>query len=551
VVRYRGIRIGGLSGIYKSHDYYQSRNELPPYDAHQLRSIYHYRNVDVYRLSCLSSPGNSLLHDNTVSGSDHTNSSPSHIPHGVAPQRLDIMVSHDWPQGIEQYGDTGDLIRRKPFFQQEIHDNALGSPPAAQLLHTVQPSYWFAAHLHVKFQAQVVHPSRPPVRNDGSNTSSTSALPFTSNNVATTQFRPPTLVPTQVVQASTRQSVDPLSQATSAESTVASTNLTDEGNDVTGATDATELMTSATTQFVVPEANKSSCEDTGPDLTELMTRFLALDKCLPRRHYLSIVHLSTAVATSVENTTVAPDTPDNNDDNENESKLEYDLEWLAILRKTHHLAASTHPHRVNVPRPIPCRDASSSIQSPPHQVTDADIAWIRECIGDDCTIPENFVPTIAQKYSEGQHSPTLPPPLPRMGNPQTDQLLNLLQLEHIPNLTIPYIEQHHQQSFLSSPSASIPQPAAAAAAVFVNPMMDEDENEIDLGDDDTDDIPVVSSHAAVGDEPYDRPISGNDEDHVTDKEVQLDLLTATSTLDDAHHQGMKKPRLEMHSDAEL
>jgi lariat debranching enzyme len=38
-------------------------------------------------------------------------------------------MSHDWPNTIEQHGDTQALIRRKPFFKDEVcmHSNGLFS----------------------------------------------------------------------------------------------------------------------------------------------------------------------------------------------------------------------------------------------------------------------------------------------------------------------------------------------------------------------------------------------------------------------------------------
>ncbi|KAF3843641.1 hypothetical protein F7725_002490 [Dissostichus mawsoni] len=127
VIRYKGIRIGGASGIFKSHDYRRGHHEFPPYNPDTLRSVYHIRNIEVFKLKQIQMP-------------------------------IDIFMSHDWPRGIYRHGSTGELLRKKKFLRQEVESNTLGSPAAEELLAHLQPNYWFSAHLHVKFAAVMQHP---------------------------------------------------------------------------------------------------------------------------------------------------------------------------------------------------------------------------------------------------------------------------------------------------------------------------------------------------------------------------------------------------------
>ncbi|XP_026151031.1 lariat debranching enzyme isoform X2 [Mastacembelus armatus] len=129
VIRYRGVRIGGLSGIFKSRDYRKGHHEFPPYNPDTLRSVYHIRNIEVFKLKQMQMP-------------------------------IDIFMSHDWPRGIYYYGSTEELLRKKKFLRQEVESNTLGSPAAEELLAHLQPIYWFSAHLHVKFAAVMQHPPK-------------------------------------------------------------------------------------------------------------------------------------------------------------------------------------------------------------------------------------------------------------------------------------------------------------------------------------------------------------------------------------------------------
>ncbi|KAH8278216.1 hypothetical protein KR044_002553 [Drosophila immigrans] len=216
VVNVNGVRIAGISGIYKGHDFLRGHHEFPPYTEKTCRSVYHVRQLEVFRLKQLSG-------------------------------RVDIFMSHDWPRGIHEYGNKAQLMRFKPHFTEDIEKGQLGSRPLEELLKLIQPTYWFAAHLHCKFAALVQH---------------------------------------------TRNASKCLAGDSSSSSSDSEIEKEDEDK---------------------------------PDATPYpvaVTKFLALDKCLPKRRFLQVLDIAT-----------------NDGSKETEPTLEYDVEWLSILLTTNHLTS--------------------------------------------------------------------------------------------------------------------------------------------------------------------------------------------------------------------
>uniref|UniRef100_UPI0037E7ECE6 lariat debranching enzyme n=1 Tax=Semicossyphus pulcher TaxID=241346 RepID=UPI0037E7ECE6 len=267
VVRYRGIRIGGLSGIFKSRDYRRGHHEFPPYNPDTLRSVYHIRNIEVFKLKQIQMP-------------------------------IDIFMSHDWPRGIYHYGSTGELLRKKKFLRQEVESNTLGSPAAEELLAHLQPSYWFSAHLHVKFAAVMQHQ---------------------------------------------------------------------------------------------PKGNSAP----------RVTKFLSLDKCLPYREFLQIVDV--------------PERPGSSEG------LEYDPEWLSILKGTNSLQRIT-PHPWNPP------ENNGLHERWDFRASEAAMMQVVEDFSGELAIPDNFSRTVPA-YDPNKPQPHAAPSCST--NPQTTELCATLGLTDI------------------------------------------------------------------------------------------------------------------------
>jgi len=129
VFHVNGLRIAGISGIYKSHDYDKPIFESAPYSESTKRSAYHVRRYEIEKLMHLRQP-------------------------------VDIVVSHDWPSGITDHGDTDTLLRLKDKtgqLRREIDSKQLGNPHTMKLLKKLKPKFWFAGHMHVKYPAIYTH----------------------------------------------------------------------------------------------------------------------------------------------------------------------------------------------------------------------------------------------------------------------------------------------------------------------------------------------------------------------------------------------------------
>ncbi|KAF2349804.1 Lariat debranching enzyme C-terminal [Trinorchestia longiramus] len=339
VVHVGGLRIGGVSGIYKGVDYLKGRYERPPYTEISIRSVYHARNLEVFRMKQLDQSAGPL----------------------------DIFLTHDWPRGITKFGDAEKLCRVKPFFTEEVEADALGSKSAQELLQHLQPRYWFSGHLHVKFVALVDHSQNSEDKQPGENSSSREIPRF--------------------------------------------------------------------------------------------TRFIALDKCLPRREFLQVLSIKCGQMHKYQNVKLESsskpcnleDVPKTNNsdqtgdenlpkvnslpasnlysysahDESGNLELHHDLEWLTVLRLTDHLLKVT-PYAVYMPGP----GSSERYDFTP---TQDDLLETLRLMGDDLRIHTAQFRRTAQAFHPErdalliEHLDTVPQPEPVL-HPHTQELCERLRI---------------------------------------------------------------------------------------------------------------------------
>lgn len=130
-VWFKGLRISGISGIWNHHSFVSSMsgqvspNYSLPYTPLTIKSIYHVLPKNYLKL--------------------------------LVSLTSDIVVSHDWPQYVWEWGNIAQLLRHKPYFRKDIESGRLGSPLARNALARLKPGHWFSLHLHTRFAASVRH----------------------------------------------------------------------------------------------------------------------------------------------------------------------------------------------------------------------------------------------------------------------------------------------------------------------------------------------------------------------------------------------------------
>ena len=281
-------------------------------------------------------------------------------------------------------------------------------------IHT-NTTWWFAVNLHVKFNAVRSH--RTQTRRDES--------ALLTNNLSTSTFTTH-FIPSQVKGF--------LAHA------VAETNKpttdTDTDTDIYTTTNTnTNKESSKSTTFIGVESVDTTYNANADVLTDLMTKFLSLDKHLPRRHYLQIINVPT------------PETPQEHHMTRNarHPSLHYDLEWPTILKKTHHWMNKYRLRnegpdftKVRIDQGGVNRIYDALHQGRRGNVADEDSSSDNDgsSTGDTTQILDDFAMTAHLHGTVGSDAPM------RNGgkmirNLQTDNILSLLDLDHI--ITVPYM----------------------------------------------------------------------------------------------------------------
>lgn len=283
VLWYKGLRIGGISGIYNEHNFYKPRTETAPFDRSSLRSVYHTRFAEFLKMS--------LIRDKSIN----------------------CFMSHDWPEGIVHHGDTRRLLKIKPFFKTDIDKGELGSPPARELLKRLMPHYWFSAHLHVKFEATVNHEidEEASMKRKLSDSASNAVKKPKNDDEIDLDFDKD--IPAPAIEQTTPLNNDEIELDIEDHQGTTSSNHEEIELDL----DSTDA--SSKTDEINIDSSKSTSIPTAPQALAKgfsQTNFLALDKVIPGRRFMEFLEIPVT----------------NEHPSANDSDLWYDMEYIKITK---------------------------------------------------------------------------------------------------------------------------------------------------------------------------------------------------------------------------
>jgi len=308
VVRLGGVRIAGMSGIWKGYNYRKPHYERLPYNDDDVRSIYHVRELDVRKLLQLRT-------------------------------QVDIGISHDWPAAIEKHGNQKALFNMKPDFEQESKDGTLGNQAASYVMDRLRPPYWFAAHLHCKFSATKTYEEESAVVDIP--TQAQLVLPKESMNgnmmqLATTPQHNDDEIDLDMDDDMDDDDDDGVSPpvAPNRQPEKNPGDIKVSRNDGAASQPTTpsivplDIRTQLPPAFSRPAAQHTNHSQPPPGITNKTVRFLALDKCLPGRKFLQLLEVQSHIIASNSDFPKTISIPTTR----SKPKFEYDPEWLAITR---------------------------------------------------------------------------------------------------------------------------------------------------------------------------------------------------------------------------
>lgn len=355
ILRVGPLRIAGLSGIWKGHDYNKPHRERLPLGKGDIKSFYHVREYDVRKLL-------------QVRG------------------QVDVGLSHDWPRGVEYHGDVEKLFKLRPMWKEESLSGKLGSRAAEYVMDRLRPAYWFSAHMHWKFAAIKTYP--PPGQDavvggqlDGAKEEGQSAKTEEPPSAALQTEPEPAVEDPNEINLDMDDEDDAAAPADNGKNEV---KVTESGPEQPSTAVSDDLRAQLPAAFAPKPKPPPGIpgQPVPPTITNTEVRFLALNKCEPRRTFLQVCDLHPV---NPDDYDIYPPSPNATNPN-TRYPLQYDPEWLAISRVFHPLLViGDRDHTV------PTNEGEEAYRPR----IEAERAWVEENIvaKGKLAVPHNFVQT--------------------------------------------------------------------------------------------------------------------------------------------------------------